>query len=273
METGFDSAGRILLAGLDRLLPGRIVGCYLVGSSALAGYRPGRSDVDFIAVVGGPPFGSDVRRLRLQHFATGLRIALRNVGHGQSPFTGTCNGVFVRAADLSQPVSTIVPIASQTGHIWTVGQGFDLNPVVWKVLAERGIAIRGPSPDTLELDPEPDLLRLWNLQNLESYWRPWALRLLAGPSMEFRRQPRALCAWGVLGAPRSHHTIATGEVISKEAAGIYALQAFDPQWHPLILDALAWRRREVGNRLHRTRNRARQTAEFTLEVVDSAHSL
>ena len=35
----------------ERLLPGRVVGFYLVGSAALGSFRPGRSDIDFIAVM------------------------------------------------------------------------------------------------------------------------------------------------------------------------------------------------------------------------------
>ena len=37
----------------DRLLPDRITGFYLVGSVALDAYRPGRSDIDFVAVLDG----------------------------------------------------------------------------------------------------------------------------------------------------------------------------------------------------------------------------
>ena len=40
-----------LLAGLDRELPGRIEGFYVVGSTCLGAFRADRSDVDFVAVV------------------------------------------------------------------------------------------------------------------------------------------------------------------------------------------------------------------------------
>ena len=35
----------------DRLLPGMITGFYVTGSVALGAYRPGRSDIDFVAVL------------------------------------------------------------------------------------------------------------------------------------------------------------------------------------------------------------------------------
>ena len=44
------------------------------------------------------------------------------------------------------------------------------------------------------------------------------------PQRRFALRPCYWTAWGVLGAPRLHCTIATGEVISKEAAGEYAAQ-------------------------------------------------
>ena len=39
------------LRQLDRLLPGAVVGLYLVGSVALGGYRRRRSDLDFVGVL------------------------------------------------------------------------------------------------------------------------------------------------------------------------------------------------------------------------------
>ena len=45
----------------------------------------------------------------------------------------------------------------------------------------------------------------------------------------------------VLGIARLHHTIATGEVISKTAAGGHALAVTDERWHPVIRAAMALR--------------------------------
>ena len=147
-----------------------------------------------------------------------------------------------------------------------------------KVLAERGVAARGPSPGSLGLDPQPELLRAWNLANLESYWRPWATAVLRRPGLRARLQPGWTTAWGVLGAPRLHRTIATGEVVSKEAAGEYALGAFDRRWHPLVADALAYRRGQPPPPSDPAApggapERVRATARFVLEVVRSAAAL
>lgn len=256
---------------LDRLLPGAVVGLYLVGSAALGAYRPRRSDVDFVAVLDGPIDTAVTRRLRTQHLRSGLHTTARSLREMRSPLTGTCNGVFVRHSDLRRPVSTITPVASHIGERFRIGQaGSDISPVAWKVLAECGVAVRGPHPSTLGLDPQPELLTAWNVGNLQRYWRPWAVRAARPPHPGFALRSRWSTAWGVLGAPRLHCTITTGQVVSKEAAGEYALAEFAPHWRPLVNEALAyWREEADGLRLS-PGGRARLTAEFVMHVVDSS---
>jgi hypothetical protein len=262
------------LSQVDQLLPGAVTGFYVVGSVALGAYRHGRSDVDFVAVVERDLASAELWRLRVQHGRSGLHTAAAAVRGGRSPLTGTCNGVFMRGDELAAPVSEIVPVASHTGIGFKIGAaGSDVSPVAWKVLAERGIAVRGPEPASLPLDPQPELLRSWNLGNLESYWRPWAAAVERSPRVQFWLRPRLWTAWGVLGAPRLHHTIATGEVISKEAAGEYALDVFPQRWHPLIADALAYWRKEPDQLGLSAEKRGLLTAEFVREVIDRARRL
>jgi hypothetical protein len=265
------SVGRYL-SHVDRLLPGRVTGFYVVGSTALGAYRERRSDIDFVAVVDGDLDPAALRRLRLQHAWSAAGTGTTAIRRRRSPLTGTCNGYFIRADDLATPVTEIVPVAGHSGHLFEVGVGgSDISPVGWKVLAERGIAVRGPEPASLPLDPQLDLMVSWNLGNLDHYWRPWAEQVRRAPG-SFRSRPRWSTAWGTLGAPRLHHSIATGAVISKEAAGGYALDVFPARWHPLIGDALAyWRGEPASLRLSRDERRLR-TAEFVLEVIDDAHA-
>lgn len=260
----------------DRLLPGRIVGFYLVGSTALGAFRPGRSDIDFVAVVDPDLTGDELRRLRVLHVLAGSRSGMGSIRRGWTPVSNTCNGVYVRRQDLAEPVSHIVPIASHTGRHFSVGTGFDVNPVTWKVFADHGIALRGPAPGSLGLVPQDDLLREWCLRNLSSYWRSWAHAAVEGRSHSGRYRPRWATAWATLGAPRLHRTIATGEIISKEAAGEYALEVFDRRWHPLIREGLAyWRRQRLPNQPWPLPDpaRARATGEFVFEVIDAAGAI
>ncbi len=178
--------------------------------------------------------------------------------------------MFVRREDLSTPVTAIEPVASHTAQEFHVGRGFDVNPVVWKVLRERGVGVRGPSPSELGLVTEPERLDTWNRENLRSYWRPWAEALGDGRSLRLRFRPRWLTAWGVLGPPRLYCTIATGNVVSKEAGGEYALATFDQRWHPIIREALAYVRGAPADpAFGDVAKRMQQTAGFVFEVVDS----
>ena len=254
------------LAVADRVLPGRITGFYVVGSAAMGAWRPGLSDIDFIAVVAGEP---SLRGLRALHVLGNLTAAGRAVRRADPAIPGTVNGAFVAAADLGRPVTTIRPLASHSGWSFHTGRGFEVNPVVWKVLRDSGIAVRGPQPRLLGLDPEPDRLREWNLGQLRGHWRGWGEMLVRGTAGRKPFVPAHRAAAGrVLGPPRLHHTIATGEVISKEAAGEYALDTFDGRWEPLIRTALAVRAGTPG--LLAPGEIVRAAGEFTLEVVADA---
>lgn len=258
----------------DRLLPSRIVGFYIVGSVALGAYRPGRSDIDFVAVLDEPLDDRGIRRLRALQVASGGATGALGLTRGQ-PLTGTMNGSFVTGTELRKPVSDIVPVASHTGHELHVGTAFDVNPVVWKVFAERGIAVRGPEPAELDLQPQPELLRQWNLDNLDSYWRGLGERLQSRPATRLMRlRPRWWTAWGVLGPPRLHCTIGTGAVIGKEEAGEYAREIFGAEWRPLIDEALAyWRGQPPVPGFDDLDVRMRQVGRFIDDVVKSAHDI
>jgi hypothetical protein len=52
---------------------------------------------------------------------------------------------------------------------------------------------------------------------------------------------RELTVWGVLGVARPHATIKTGELLSKTAAGKYALDVFPSRWSDVVREALAGR--------------------------------
>lgn len=56
-----------LIARLDRVVPGRIEGFYVVGSASMGAFRPGQSDLDFVAIVDGEFRSAELRRLRALH--------------------------------------------------------------------------------------------------------------------------------------------------------------------------------------------------------------
>jgi hypothetical protein len=118
----YERLARMYLRLVDTMLPERVVGFYVVGSAALGEHRPGRSDVDFVAVLDRHLEPSELVTLRFFHLLSVLNCAVPAVGRGHSPLTGTCNGVFVLAADLEKPVGGIAPVASHTAGNFCLGR-------------------------------------------------------------------------------------------------------------------------------------------------------
>lgn len=224
----------------DRLLPGAITKCAVVGSIALGAYRPGRSDIDLVAVVSDEWRHRKRRgtrrdlmaRLRLLHLAQLPRLTIR-AAHGMG-FSACCNTVFVWQSEITRAVTEIHPVASHVGEVFDSQGAFDVNPVVWKELVDGGISVRGGPVSDWSLDSEPGELRNWVARNVREYWAPLAESARRGR----RTLSAATVEWCLLGPARMHHTLLTGEIISKEDAGRHALEAF-PDHSAIIEVALA----------------------------------
>jgi hypothetical protein len=265
-----------LIARLDRALPGRVEGLYVVGSTSLGAFREGRSDVDFVAIVDGDLGPAELARLRavhLGHWASALArcVALR----GRWPLA--CNGCYLRSGDLARSPLDVTPLAGQVAGRFGTGKrgAFDVNPVTWHTLAHHGIAIRGPVPERVAIRADDAELRTWTVGNLNGYWRRWAEDARTGRVAMARALPRRFAAGGVLGVPRLHHTLASGAVATKEDAAAHALETFDARWHPLIEDALAFWHGLPARPPYRRRpgRRRRDAADFVAAVIDAANGL
>jgi Domain of unknown function (DUF4111) len=264
-----------LLARLDRSVPGRIQGLYVVGSASMGAFRPGRSDVDFVAIVAGDLRPSELLRLRAVHQGRWISALIRDVAlRRQWPLV--CNGIYLKAGDLSLLPREVTPLCGQVAGRFRTAErdGFDVNPVTWYVLAHHGIAVRGPDRDRLRIHTDEAELRTWAVSNLNGYWRRWALRAGRGTWRTRVIPTRRFVAEGVLGAPRLHYTIATGKIATKERAARYALEIFDARWHRLIEDAMAyWRGDPPSARYgrHPTRQQ-REAADFVAYVIEATNN-
>jgi Domain of unknown function (DUF4111) len=264
-----------LLVRLDRAVPGQIEGLYVVGSACMGAFRAGRSDLDFVVIVAGELDPADLaclRRMHLGHWGSSLvrDVALR----WRWPLV--CNGIYLKREDLCRSPLAVTPIATHVAGRFRVAEyGGDVNPVTWHTLAHHGIVVRGPEPDRLQVRTDDAELRTWTLDNLNGYWRRWAERMRRHGLTATRALPRRLAASGVLGAPRLHYTITTGAIVSKEDAALYALEVFEPRWHALIGDALAYWRGSPAPRPFRRHpmRRDRDAAEFVAAVIKAANAL
>ena len=247
------------LALVDAELPGLIAGLYLVGSVSLGDYRPGRSDVDFVALLAGALTTAELDRLRAAHRDL-VRTARRP----------DMEGVYATANQLRQSSQDALGISVAGGGTVTVG-GSIATPVTWTNLASCPVVIRGPEPALLGIRADERELTRWALENLRSYWRRW---------LDEARRPGRLAAWtlgpdgvmwAVLGAARTHCTIATGRIVSKSSGGHYAREVFGPRWHRIVDEALRLRRGQPSARGYRNPlHRRRDALAFISAVIDDA---
>jgi hypothetical protein len=212
---------------IDEWLPARITGLYIVGSVALDDYQPGQSDIDFVAVTDNALRPSELEQLEQIHSKL-RRTASRP----------KLDGVYVTWLELRvDPLGLSAPYCLD-GRFASSG-GFAANPVTWHMMHRHRIPVRGPAEPIVRHDVE--LLRKWCCENLQSYWAGW----VHGARTRFVRRlfslSREATVWGVLGVTRLHATIKTGDILSKSAAGTYALEVFPPQWSPIIQEALGGR--------------------------------
>ncbi|MBV8219801.1 MAG: DUF4111 domain-containing protein [Solirubrobacterales bacterium] len=264
-----------LLARLDRALPGRVEGLYVVGSASTGAFRHGRSDLDFVAIVDGDLSPRELARLCAVHLGR-WASALVHDSALRRRWPLVCNGIYVRPEDLTKSPLTVTPVAGHVSGRFRISgrEGFDVNPATWHTLARHGIPVRGPDRTHMQVRADPAELRSWTRANLNTYWRRWVERARR-PGMREAMLSRRFTAAGALGVTRLHYTVATGEIASKEETGAYALATFDPRWRPLIEDALAWWRIEPSPppyRGHPVRRR-RDTAAFVAHVIDAGNAL
>jgi hypothetical protein len=190
------------LEAVDAVRPGLIQALYLTGSIALGDYQPGRSDVDFTAFTSRPVGADDVAALREVHAGLDADMCY--------------DGNYVCWQSLPD-----VPLDGRPGPHIVEGEfrtdGDDeLTPSTWAEFARYAIAMRGPAAASLGVRVPRSRLAEWNLGNLNGYWRNLAHSI---GRIAAERDPAGLVrpdtvAWCILGPPRLHYTLATGDITS-----------------------------------------------------------
>lgn len=192
----------------DRYAPGRVEGLYVVGSAVLGDWRPG-SDIDIVAV--GPTM-SDV------DVVDPLREAHRVT-------VEALDGV-----DVDGPRLTWDDLAVEPRPVlrpWTLSAEFhhdescfELNPVMWHMIASHGWAARGLEPAELSVWADVVALKSFVQANADDYWR--SVRVSVADALGDRTRtefPAEMTSWCVLGLARLFYTVRTGSIASKTGAG------------------------------------------------------
>lgn len=215
------------LAAMDARHPGLLVGLYLVGSIALDDFQPERSDIDFVAVTTRPVGLDEVAPIHAALAAT-----------HPHPFF---DGLYVTADELrAVPDGTTQGVAVIEG-LPVADSHAERHAVTWLTLARYGIARHGPRPADLGIAVDIAAAQAYSRLNLTRYWRPWIAphrRLLSRGGAH--GLTAGVVVWSVLGVSRLHAMVATGSVVSKTAAGVYARDLF-PRHRAIVDCALALR--------------------------------
>jgi hypothetical protein len=133
-------------------------------------------------------------------------------------------------------ITTLASIPVQRKGTPSCGSGFAANSVTWCLLSRYPLSWRGPAkPDIYHNEEE---LREWCRGNLQGYWTRWLQSARTRPKRFVFSLFRQATTWGVLGVPRLHVTIRNGDILSKSAAGAYALETFPSRRELIIQDAL-----------------------------------
>ena len=243
----------LLLTKVQAVLHEKLVGFYLYGSLSLGDFDPAASDIDFLVVTTEELSGELLEHLRDMHAgiaASGLHRADR------------LEGSYIPRAPLRRydPHDARHPTI---GVDWEfhVGQHGSNWVIERYIVREHGVVLWGPSPRTL-IDPiPPHELRQAVCEQLRDFWHPQ----LVGP--EWLR-PRDYQSFAVLTLCRALYTLSQGTVASKPAAAAWAQKALDPQWRPIIEQALAWRYRHERDDLTETLGFLRYAVMYGMEVCE-----
>jgi predicted nucleotidyltransferase len=246
---------------LERQLPGQVVGIYLVGSVALGDYSPGRSDIDTVTVLRRELNNLDDESLVHVHDALSVWA-----GENAPAYDTT----YVPVSWLAKaPDPDAVTPFSLDGRLRLGESAPQLVPPTWLELT-RSVPVLGPDPEELDVFLDDVGLRSWTVGNLRGYWAKTAAEARAAVHSRPVDAPARGdgVTWLVLGAPRLHATLATGEVVSKSTAGEYAAQQW-PHFAELARRCVDWRH---GRDVRFMTTDALAAADLVDKIVASATS-
>ena len=236
------------------ILDDNFCGAYLQGSFAV-GDADEHSDVDFVVVTHG-------------EFSADQEAVLRRM-HARFPaldcdWAKHLEGTYFPKAVLRRPDPSRAPyLYVDNGSPAMEWSNHDNTAVVRWVLREYGIGLDGPDPASLVDVVTAEELR----DEMRRTMREKAHELRTSTGATDQQWNAWLQPHVVLAYCRMLHTLSTGRVGSKLAAGHWALGAVDRQWAPLIQRALD-DRPDPWLRVHRPADRT--AIADTWAFVDSA---
>jgi hypothetical protein len=214
-----------LVTAAKAILGDNFCGAYLQGSFAV-GDADEYSDVDFVIVTHGEVSDDQAAQLRPLH----ARFPTLEVAWAQH-----LEGSYIPKAALRRPDPSRAPyLYVDNGSPELEWSNHDNTGVVRWVLREHGIVLDGPDPKTIVDEVTADELR----DEVRHTMREWARELRDRTQTLDAPWSAWLQPYVVLSYCRMLHTLGSGRVGSKLAAGQWALDTVDSRWAPLIRRAL-----------------------------------
>jgi hypothetical protein len=148
----------MFLALMDERAAGLVRGLYLRGSLGFDEYFPGRSDVDFAAVLSARPDEAALDALAVTHAEV----------YGAYPHPHF-DGFHLVLADLANPPAECPDVPCMFEGSFRPAGRFDVNPASWHELARHGVTVRGPDLTEDDVWTDDAALRAFSYDNLSSY--------------------------------------------------------------------------------------------------------
>jgi hypothetical protein len=190
--------------------------------------------------------------------------------HAALPSRPAFDVTYLTLDDLALPPDRDKPVVfTLDGVFKEAPRGGPVTPVLWSELARSPVVLR-VAPGLVVHD-DTQALAAFTRDNLTSYWAPMLDQLDAATAAlpDDEVLDAWVVPWCVLGIPRLHALLATGNIISKGAAGRYTIAVF-PDWVPLVERCLAHR---AGDEQQFTVADANSAAVFGRTVIAAALAL
>jgi predicted nucleotidyltransferase len=197
----------LLLVQIQQILGARLVGCYLYGSLVTGDFDPADSDIDLVAVLASEPDEDDCAALLAMH---------RDFAEQHERWDDRIEVAYLSWHALrtyrTQTSAIAVISPGEPFHMKDAGSGWLLN---WYVVRERGVALAGPLPQTLNA-PISHGEFLVAVYRQAHEWRGWVRRSAL-------RKPQS---YAILTICRALFSLTTGAYGSKDQAAIWAARRY-----------------------------------------------
>jgi hypothetical protein len=245
----------LLLSSVDKILGNQFIGMYLYGSLSSGDFNPETSDIDFLVVTKDSLSDEKIAALESMHkeiWASGMKWASRLEG-AYIPQKD------IRRYDVNNPscptINETTFFIDHHGSDWIIQR---------HIVREYGVVLAGPDPKAL-IDPiSPDEIHGAILGTLHEWWFP-----MLDDSTWLRQHGSNYHGYAVITMCRALHGLHHGTIVSKPKAIQWAKENLDPQWHPLIEQAVASQHGRHSEFLNETLDFIRFTKEQILAFEKS----